>query len=239
MNIALILTGHLRCWRDVFPNTKEVILDKYNPDVFIHTWEDQAWWDPHSKEGFVANTPKIELDEVRKAYNPVSLVAEDFEQYRAGFDQAAERYTNHYHVKRNILSMFYKVGRGVDLMNAHTARTGKHYDYVIRMRPDMVFQEHLPNFSLDEFYTIHHRNHMGQGTGDMFQAGNQWFMTLFGNISTVLPQIYNDTQILCPHIVSENFYKKLQFPWKEFSIRKKLMHTPAGEYVPKQAYGFN
>jgi hypothetical protein len=238
MNVALILTGHMRCWEQVFPNTKEVILDRYNPDVFIHAWDDQAWWDPHSKEGFVANSPKIETEKIREAYKPTAMVFENFEPKRADFEKAAESYDKHYHVKRNILSMFYKIGRGVDMMNEYTARTGKHYDFVIRMRPDLMFKQHLPDFDTNKFYTILHRNHVGQGTGDMFQASNQWLMSVFGNISVVLPTLYKGTGILCPHIVSEHMFRTMNFPWEEFPIERMLMHTPAGEYKPKQVYGY-
>ena len=135
--------------------------------------------------------------------------------------------------------MFYKINRGVDMMNEYTSRTGKHYDLVIRMRPDLVFKKHLPNFNNNKFYTILHRNHVGQGTGDMFQVSNQWLMTMFGNISVILPQLYKETGILCPHIVSEHMFRALQMPWEEFEIERMLMHTPMGEYKPKQLYGYN
>lgn len=238
MNVALVLTGHLRCWEQVFPNTKEAIIDRWNPDVFIHAWDEQAWWSPHSKEGFVANSPKIDISAVNEAYRPTSFITEDFEPYRAGFEAHAEMYENHYHVKRNIISMFYKIHKGVELMNDYTMRTGKHYDLVIRMRPDLVFKQHLPDFDPNKFYTIQHRNHVGLGTGDMFQASNPWYMTIFSNIGTILPLIYKQTGILCPHIVSEQFFKSMNLPWEEFPIERLLMHTPAGEYKPKEMYGF-
>jgi hypothetical protein len=238
MKVALVLTGHMRCWDQVFPNTKETILDRWDTDVFIHAWGDQAWWDPHSKEGFVANSPKIEIDGVKQHYNPVEMVFEDFEPYRAGFDKHAEKYENHFHVKRNILSMFYKLHKGVELVNDYSARTGTHYDMVIRMRPDMVFNQHLPEFDPNKFYTIRHRNHLGQGTGDMLQVSNPWLMSIFSNVPTILPIIYRETGVLCPHIVSEHFLKKMHFPWQEIEVNKHLMHTPKGEYVPKQNYGY-
>lgn len=238
MKVALILTGHLRCWDQVFPNTKEMIIDRWNPDVFIHAWDEQSWWDPHSKEGFVANSPKIDIEAVAKAYNPKGMQFEYFEPYRSGFDQHAERYQNHFHVKRNILSMFYKLHKGVELMNDYTAKTGVHYDLVIRMRPDMVFKSPLPEFDPSKFYTIKHRNHLGQGTGDMLQVSNPWLMTIFSNMLTVLPAIYSETNILCPHIVSEHFFRKMNYPWEEIEVDKMLMHTPRGEYAPKQSYGY-
>jgi len=130
------------------------------------------------------------------------------------------------------------MGRGVDMMNEFTSRTGKYYDLVIRMRPDLYFNEALPSFSSDTFYTIRQPNHVNLGTGDTFQASNQWFITLFGAISTVLPSLYKTSGILCPHILSEGMIKTLNIPWKEFDIKRTLMHTPVGEYVSKQFYGY-
>ena len=57
------------------------------------------------------------------------------------------------------------------------------YDLVIRMRPDMIFNEDLPEFDTNKFYTLAHRNHLGQGTGDMIQVGNQLQMILFSKAS--------------------------------------------------------
>jgi hypothetical protein len=51
----------------------------------------------------------------------------------------------------------------------------------------------------------------------------------------LLPQnidtLYNHTQLLCPHVLSETWIKALHFNWEEFHINKTLMHTPKGAYV--------
>lgn len=236
MRVAIILTGHMRCWEQVFPTFKQRFIDRYNPDIFIHTWKDQAWWDPHSKEGFVANSPDIDIEAIRQHYKPVEMVVQDFEYFRPYFEAQAENFEKHYHVKRNILSMFYKLGQGVHLMEEHMMKTGKQYDLVIRMRPDLVFNVELPNFDPNKFYTIHHRNHVGLGTGDTFQASNPWLMSIFAKLPLILPQIYKRTDILCPHIVSKQFLEDMGYPWEEFVTNTTLMHTPAGPYVPKEAY---
>lgn len=236
MKLALVLTGHMRCWDQVFSNTLEKIISKHETDVFIHTWKDQAWWDPHSKEGIATGTPKIDFDSVIKNYNPISIVVQDFEEYKQDLEKQSEIYTNHHHVRKNIISMFYKLSQGVSLMEEYTMRTGNQYDLVIRMRPDMIFNEDLPNFDPNFFYTIAHKNHLGQGTGDTFQASNPFIISLFSKILMIMPQIYSETKILCPHIVSEHFIKKFGLNWKEFDIKRTLMHTPLGPYVPKQNY---
>lgn len=236
MNVAIVLTGHMRCWKQVFPNFKYHFIDRFNPDIFIDTWEDEAYWDPHSKHGILKNAPSVNFDEVIETYKPVCLRKEHFEDYQNTFELRAKQYENFYHVPKNIISMLFKIGRGVALMEDHMFNTGKIYDLVFRLRPDLIFNENLPNFHPNKFYTMGYRNHMGQGTSDMIQIGNFFTIGLFSKLLHHLPQIYRETGLLCPHVISEHFIKKLGFPWEEFIVNKTIMHTPLGEYKNKETY---
>jgi hypothetical protein len=120
---------------------------------------------------------------------------------------------------------------GVQLMENYISKTGEFYDLVIRMRPDMILNADLPEFDPNKFYTASHRNHLGQGTGDMFQAGNQFNMILFSKASCYLTHIYMKTKLLCPHVLSTQWIHDLGLPWHEFNLNKTLQHTPKGEYV--------
>lgn len=236
MKVAVILTGHMRCWKQVFPNFEERILRKYNPDIFMHTWQDEAYWDPHSQHGIVQGAPVIDQQSIVQTYNPKGIVVENYNDFKEDFALRAEQYSNFYHVPKNIISMLYKIGQGGLLMEDHMFKTGKQYDLVIRMRPDLVFNEPLPDFDPNVFYTLGYRNHMGQGTSDMIQVGNHFTISLFTKLLNHLPQIYKQAGLLCPHVISENYIKSLALPWKEFMINKTIMHTPLGEYKPKQMY---
>jgi len=236
MNVAVVLTGHMRCWQQVYPNFKQRIVDKYNPDIFIETWNDEAYWDPHSEHGVVKNAPQVNFDKLREVYRPIAIRTDSYEKYEKNFEERAKQYANFYHVPKNIISMLFKLGRGVLMLEDYMFLTGKTYDLVIRVRPDLVFNENLPDFDPGKFYTLGYRNHMGQGTSDMIQVGNFFTISLFSKLLHHLPQIYRETGLLCPHVVSEHFIKRLGFPWQEFMINKTIMHTPLGEYKPKQMY---
>jgi hypothetical protein len=236
MNVAVVLTGHMRCWKQVYPNFKEHLVDRYNPDIFIHTWEDEAYWDPHSAAGIVEDAPSVDIAGLIETYKPTKICQQNFNLFKDNFEQRAKSFPNFYHVPKNIVSMFYKLGQGVLMMEDHMFQTGKVYDLVIRMRPDLTFNQPLPDFDPNKFYTLGYRNHMGQGTSDMIQVGNYFSMGLFSKLLHHLPQIYRETGLLCPHVVSEHYIKRLGLPWEEFMISKTIMHTPRGEYVPKQAY---
>lgn len=236
MKVALLLTGHMRCWDQVFPNTKQHIIDKYNPDIFIDTWDSEAYWDPHSAKGITEGGPKLDIAGIEEAYKPVVMNVDSYEQFEDNFVTRAKQFETFYHVPKNQISMWFKVGRGMLSVEEHMMLTGKTYDLVIRMRPDLVFNESLPEFDSNKFYTLGYRNHMGQGTSDMVQVGNFFTMSLFCKVLYHLPQLYKETGLLCPHVISEHFIRRLGLPWEEFMINKTIMHTPLGEYKHKSLY---
>jgi hypothetical protein len=233
MKIAVVLTGHLRCWKQVFPNFQDRIINRYNPDIFIHTWNEEGWWIPGDKtnvKGFHESTPSVFEDEIREAYKPKRLVVEDWEKYNNHFETLGETYPNFAHRRKNILSMFYKLQKGISLVEEYSAKHNITYDFVIRMRPDLILNENLPDFDTNSFYTMVHRNHLGQGTGDMFQASNFFNMILFSKLPCFMHHVYSQTDILCPHLLSETWIKNLKLNWKEFYVNKTIQHTPQGEY---------
>ena len=235
MRVAIVLTGHMRCWRQVLPNFKERF-EHYNPDVFIHTWNEEGWWipgDAQNVKGYHENTPKIDYDEIDEAYRPVELKIENWDIYNVIFGARGENYPNFAHRAKNILSMFYKLHQGVSLMNSFSARHGKEYDIVLRMRPDMVFHTPLPleELNSDTFFTLTHRNHLGQGTGDMLQISNQKNITDFSMLPCYMDSIYEQTGLLCPHVMSKAWIDLQGLAHMEININKTIMHTPKGEYV--------
>lgn len=234
MKVAVILTGHMRCWRDVYPNFKEKVIDRYNPDIFIHTWNEEGWWIPGDKKnekGYFENTPMVKAEDLVEVFQPKGLVIEDWNDYNELFEMRGSLYQNFAHRPKNIISMFHKLNRGISMMEDYVSQTGEFYDLVIRMRPDMIFNQDLPDFDPKKFYTLAHRNHLGQGTGDMMQVGNMFNMILFSKVSCFLTPVYLKTQLLCPHVISSQWIQDMGLPCQEFTINKTLQHTPKGEYV--------
>lgn len=234
MRVAVVLTGHLRCWRDVLPNFKQRIVNRYNPDIFIHTWNEEGWWIPGKKQnekGYHEETPKIIKDEIIEAYEPKGLAIEDWNDYNHLFEYRGNLFEKYAHRPKNILSMFHKLNRGISMMEDYVSQTGEFYDLVIRMRPDLVFHDELPEFDSRKFYTLAHRNHLGQGTSDTIQVSNMMNMILFSKASCYITHLYAKTQLLCPHVISETWIKDNGFDWQEFYINRTIQHTPRGEYV--------
>jgi hypothetical protein len=233
MKTAVILTGHLRCWKQVFPNFKERVIDRYQPDIFIETWDEEGWWIPgdmQNVKGYHEQTPEIDVGEVVEAYKPISISVESWENYNELFEDRGSNFKNFAHRPKNIISMFYKLAKGVQLMESYMMKNGVGYDRVIRMRPDLIFHQDLPEFELGTFYTLAHRNHLGKGTGDMIQIGNSLQVIMFSKVAAFLENIYNHSQLLCPHTMSIEWIRAINLQWKEFTIHKTIQHTPLGEY---------
>jgi hypothetical protein len=231
MKVAIVLTGHLRCWEMVLPSFQQCCIDRYDPDIFIHTWADEGWWVPvEGATGVHPDSTPLNIPAVKDAYRPISMVVEEFEPFLPIFGKRAETFPNFYHRPRNIISMCYKMGMGMHLLERHIMMTGTHYDLVIRMRPDLMFHMHLPEFDPAVFYTMWHRNHMGGGTGDMMQVGSFDNVRAFCQIGSALEALYAQTGLLCPHVMSVQQISNLGLLWAEINGPKTIQHTPRGEY---------
>jgi hypothetical protein len=225
MKVAVVLTGHMRRWREVLPNFKERVVAKYNPDIFINTWNDEGWYGQNQNDqldGFLSGSSKVYADEIQREYSAKVVHVDDFESIKPDFVQKIQRYPNYFHRSLNIYSMFYKMAKGIHSLENYILETGTEYDLVIRMRPDMFVHQEMPDFNPNVFYTIHHANHLGQGTGDMLQVGNLMNVTNFCRAIYHLPNIYNQLGVLCPHMTSTAMIGLLNLPWQPIGLNKEL-----------------
>lgn len=231
MKTALVLTGHMRCWSQVYLNTLNHIIDKFNPDIFISTWDNEGYWISPDKDstnlGINPASPKLNVKEVKKFYKPKDILIEK----QIDFSKQGEKYQKFCQEIRpaNILSQFYKMYNGIVLMENYAVRNDIRYDFVIRMRPDLILQHGLPELSPEKFYTLQHRNHTGQGTGDMFFASGFEQMIIFKNFVYFYDDIIEKSgNRFCPHLIVEAMAK--EFIWQELPMQKTIFHTPNGEY---------
>lgn len=106
MKVALCLSGQMRGYLEAFPSIKKNIIDKFNPDVFIHTWSDIGisnnehrrrlpgcfahYLDKDNRENkavfdrnfpkfssYINQSPQVSELELTKLYQPKSIVIED------------------------------------------------------------------------------------------------------------------------------------------------------------------
>jgi hypothetical protein len=239
MKVAVVLTGHLRCWKTVVSNFEEKILKRYNPDVFIHSWSDEGYCDLSEtslKMGYYESSPLIPVEEVKTAFNAKEISIEDFALYNDSYEEFTKQYTEHHVRPKNLYSMFSKMNKGLMMMEEYMIKTNQRYDLVLRLRPDLIYHDDLPEFNPNVFYTNRHPNHMGKGTGDMMHVGNIFHMSIFSKILYYMPELYKQVGYICPHEMTTAFISNLNLPWQEVNINKTLMHTPKGAYVHRKEW---
>jgi hypothetical protein len=138
MKVALILTGHMRDWEDFFPTIKQEILDRYNPDVYIssfnHNLDSIREYD--TEEGHIIDDRKDDLEyfniaKILEYYKPKKYIFRD-DNYQLDFKFntiSIERIPREW-AERNILS-WHTVYLSLELINLED------YDIIIRARPDV------------------------------------------------------------------------------------------------------
>lgn len=136
MKTALLLSGHMRYFKECFSSLKRSILDVLNPDIYIHTWDekDRSMWNDSVNDNL--NEKFIE------EYNiPVKkIVVEKWSETEPKLNNKLSQMGNiEYFKPIRMISMYYKIQECFKLID------GLDYDLVIRARPDLFYENILEN----------------------------------------------------------------------------------------------
>jgi len=238
----LVLTGHMRTWELAKGTLIRNFIEKYDAEVFISTWRNKGYWvspdqDPNNK-GINSNSPNLHLEDEKKIFTelgPLVMNIDEYEKwgFEKDFTKRAAKYLPFCQEIRpvNIISQFYKMYDGLTLLENHVARTGTQYDLVIRTRPDVIWNDISLDFEPEKFYTNFHRNHTGQGTGDLLQVSGYKQMMIFKKLIFNLDELTAYNNRFCPHIFVDTYLKHfIGIDYVELNIPKVIMHTPQGQY---------
>lgn len=151
MRVALCLSGQMRTYDQCYDNLKTFILDKLNPDVFVHTWA------RHGKSSKVSENHTdtfVDIQHINNLYHPLRLTVDKFPE------NGSDKYKNvtvpdelkkeeplHY---QGSIPMFYKIWS----CNQMTKEVDRKYDCVIKLRPDLNINEPIPDYVLNNLDTL-------------------------------------------------------------------------------------
>ena len=119
--IAILMRGHVRSYKKTYPILKKIILDNFDCDIFIHSWDCDK--------------------EILKLYNPVAFKIEKKPNYnlvhtnKKIFNRLKISYRNQ--IYSNIVL--------TNLMKKYKTDNNINYDMVIYTRFDMFFMKILIN----------------------------------------------------------------------------------------------
>jgi hypothetical protein len=139
MRIALLLSGLTRSASLCYDNLNKFLLSKHDVDIYIHTWNVSNV----SLNG-VKYESETRIDDIKKLYNPIEIVAEDYFSKKNWLN---EKYSN-YNKKPGCypdrtISMFYKIEQCFNLVKDK-------YDFYIRSRIDLLINEEIDFTKLDQ-----------------------------------------------------------------------------------------
>ena len=150
MKIALCFSGQPRYLKEGYPQIYKNLLEKYSPDVFVHTWWNDSMIGkkmdlPHALSYNRTYYWKEDtIDIIKEFYSPKVLLPEKQIEFNT--------YTNvDYQLSRpsHVHSMFYSLEESNKLKIEYEKENNFIYDAVIRCRFDTIF----PTFDID-FYNI-------------------------------------------------------------------------------------
>ena len=161
MKIALCISGQPRSALDTFPYIKEHIIVPNNADVFIHMHYDSD--NSYMEKSHLDNGSclyKKDIDkELIELYQPKSYLVEKPRNFQKSYLYLDEkrlsrskdmnihkRWTDEEHKQhtiKQVMSMYYSIYKCNELKEIFMNENNIHYDYVIRIRFDLLPQESI------------------------------------------------------------------------------------------------
>ena len=190
MKIAVCISGQPRNFKQSYISLKTHLLDKYNCNVYFHTWKDNNF--ESTNFGFGNNNYLLTNDDYKdliELYQPKKYILEQ----PIIFDASGYKCPIWRQPLNNTLSMFYSLYKSFQLIEHN-------YDYVIRTRFDIDYSKFnlefpeegiiLPEWNTD--IRVKHR-----GYYDIFALGKYNDMKIYSTLfSNIIPYITNDEDII-------------------------------------------
>ena len=227
MRIALFLTGQFRNIVETYPYIKGRILERFNPDVFISTWDPSD----NIRDSLQADTrhlnDSLSHEEILSLFKPKRFLSENFDSkeiqdkvLRANLyiekSPMAEILPNG---KRNgeinpvsVFSMWYKIKNCLDLMLAYEIETGEKYDLIIKGRFDLKFHNNIPMPTYSEEILIPPGYDWRGGINDVFAFGAReamiYYCSMFDYLENYIANenvFFHPETLLKHHLTSSNY----------------------------------
>lgn len=214
MKIALTLSGQPRRYQLGFKQLKKWFLDRYDIDVYLHSWVDEEVYKYHYNE--IQRHYKIEestYNNLLELYQPKSYLFEE----PLNFD--GSNFLNYQRLNSQ-MGMFMSLNRAWELLED----SGIQYDYVIRARYDLFFDYFtrldnplINNISnLDPNIVHYPRRHTDtdsfRSINDIFAIGGYEVMKTYHNIfPSIINYLFLDKEFDQHHEEDKYFNEALLF----------------------------
>lgn len=223
MKIALILSGHMRGYKNTLSTFKSELLNKYGVDVFISTWNTYGWWTADNIKLINDESSEIDINEINHSYGPKIIKVDKYfdDKFDERFQIESLLFQPFLKDKRiriiNTLSMYYKFQDSLRLFESFVNENKSQYNIVIKTRPDVYLPQIPSNLIENKIYTDYGRGIGGGGTGDIFLMGTQEQMLKFGKIYDSILECVSISNFFCPHEIMQSFLKLNNMDYEEIN----------------------
>jgi hypothetical protein len=186
MKVAVCFAGLPRFNNRLMLNWKTKIVDRYQAQVFVHTW-----YDTYSNLSALQSqlTPIIQ---------PTMITAEHFRQFDTSI-YTPDRIWPHRSTPKNVLSMWYSINQSFGMALDWSKSHGFEWDIMIRARWDWWF-DHMDLVTRDavtvpadpglngHWFTCQNQHHCAHN--DQFGYGPPAYMQHYANTFNCVPELY-------------------------------------------------
>lgn len=176
MKVALCYSGLVRNFHDCLSSHKNFIIDRYKPDIFIHTWSKIGsntlphWYtEEYSLEKHIDETEKqnnIDAKSIIDILQPKKFLIEypDILYFYNKF------YSDNYNFFNNVM-MHYSINKSNNLKKEYENNYSSKYDMVIRCRFDSYFENlEIKNYLKNTIYLPPSQNMDVQFSKEMLES---------------------------------------------------------------------
>jgi hypothetical protein len=201
MKLAFCLSGHVRNFSDCKESFVNHIVNQYNPDIFVHTWDEYGYGrngsstkpinektklciEKNKHLGLAENTEILrgtsKIDqELFSDLNVKEIIIENYDEIEPDILRIAEKVVikDDIDYPPNFISAMRKVKLCNELRKQYEKQNGFQYDVVIKARPDLVYQKVFIDENPKQFFTT-----ISQSYGfmsDIFYYSNSSIMDKF------------------------------------------------------------
>lgn len=227
MKLAVCLSGQPRMFKSSHPSFKQHILDKYDCDIFIFTWENKIG--QIERNASFRYKDEGTIGEYISLYRPKSSEVKNYtkeiEEYLVGKEKEYGVIREDNYVRR-YLAMLYGIFKANELARQYSESFKIKYDYMLRCRPDAEYS----SFELLEKNLV--IDHYGNGRyedapGDVFAYGKPEAMDEYADLHNCINKYVKEEKILLnTEILLEHHLKKRRI---EYGICRHV----ANIYRPK------
>jgi hypothetical protein len=190
MKIAICISGQPRNFKQSYKSLKKYFLNKYNCDIYFHTWKINNF--ESTNFGFGNNQYSLtenDYNELIELYQPKKYILEQ----PIVFDASGYKCPIWRQPLNNTLSMFYSLYKSFQLIE-------EKYDYVIRTRFDIDYSKFNLKLPQEGIILPEWNNDIrvkDRGYYDVFAIGKQQDMIVYSQtFSNIISYITNDEQFL-------------------------------------------